>query len=110
MATERRMQFVHWQLVWMLGSILVLVVFDALSLESVFICSLIGLLIITELTAPFAVEPSWRKRLPWLVIAGWSGLPSLSAAGSLHFSHRRWLDYERPTRPRSQRICHGCAY
>ncbi|OVE85164.1 hypothetical protein [Natronolimnobius baerhuensis] len=73
MATERRMQFVHWQLVWMLGSILVLVVFDALSLESVFICSLIGLLIITELTAPFAVEPSWRKRLPWLVIAGLVG-------------------------------------
>ncbi|NGM70343.1 hypothetical protein G6M89_15220 [Natronolimnobius sp. AArcel1] len=73
MATERRMQFVHWQVAWMLVSTLVLVVFNALSLESVFICWLIGLLIITELTAPFAVEPSWRRRLPWLVIAGLLG-------------------------------------
>lgn len=73
MATERRMQFIHWQVAWMLASTLVLVVFDALSLESVFICWLIGLLIITELTAPFAVEPSWRRRLPWLVVAGLLG-------------------------------------
>jgi hypothetical protein len=47
----------------MLSAILVLTLLDALTLELVFVLSLIGLLVMTELTAPFNVTPQWRRRL-----------------------------------------------
>lgn len=70
MATNRRQRFVHGQTAWMLTTILVLALVDALSLDLFFMLSLIGLLIVTELTAPFNVTPEWRARLKWIVIAG----------------------------------------
>ena len=54
----------------MLSIILLLALFDALSLELFFLFSLIGLLIVTELTAPVNVTPEWRRRLRWVVAAG----------------------------------------
>ncbi|MDZ7730407.1 MAG: hypothetical protein U5K37_05065 [Natrialbaceae archaeon] len=73
MATHRRMRFVHGQLAWMLGAILVLVTVGSLSLEIFFVISLIGLLVVTELTAPVAVRPTWRTRLTWIVLLGLVG-------------------------------------
>ncbi|WP_165872063.1 hypothetical protein [Natrarchaeobius halalkaliphilus] len=70
MTLSRRDQFVHWQLAWMLATVLALSLFGESSLELFFICSLIGLLVVTELTAPFNVSPAWRMRLPWLILFG----------------------------------------
>jgi hypothetical protein len=70
MSTGHRARFVHAQLAWMLGAVLVLVLLDALSLELVFVVSLIGFLVVVELTAPFSVTPRWRSRLKWLIALG----------------------------------------
>ena len=63
MPTQRRERFIHAQIAWMLGAALVLTVLGSLSYELVFVLSLIGLLIITEMTAPLNVTPKWRRRL-----------------------------------------------
>ncbi|MHC3439742.1 hypothetical protein ACYJ1Y_17030 [Natrialbaceae archaeon A-gly3] len=73
MPTQRRMRFVHWQLSWMIGAALVLAALGSLSYELFFVISLIGLLIVTELTAPFNVTPRWRSRLTWLILLGLVG-------------------------------------
>jgi hypothetical protein len=70
MPTAQRELFIHAQLAWMLGVTLALVLLDSLSYELVFVVSLIGFLIIVELTAPIAVTPSWRKRLRLLIGIG----------------------------------------
>lgn len=67
MSLRRRRQFVYGNVGWMLGTAAVLVVLDALSLELFFVVSLIGFLVLTELTAPFAVTPRWRRRLRWII-------------------------------------------
>ncbi len=73
MPTRRREQFVYGQLTWMLGAIVVLVVLGSFSYELFFVISLIGLLIVTELTAPINVTPAWRRRLRWLIAIGLVG-------------------------------------
>ena len=73
MATQRRMRFVHAQVAWMLATALALALVGSLSLELFFVCSLIGLLIVTELTAPFNVTPAWRRRLRWVIALGLVG-------------------------------------
>lgn len=55
---------------WTCGAIVLLAALDALSLELAFVLSLIGLLVVIELTAPVNVTPRWRSRLKWLVGAG----------------------------------------
>ena len=70
MLTRRRRRFLHGQLAWMLSVIVLLALFDALSPEIFFFFSLIGLLIVTDLTAPVNVTPEWRRRLRWVVLAG----------------------------------------
>jgi membrane protein implicated in regulation of membrane protease activity len=70
MATRRRQRFVHGQTAWMLATIVGLAALDALSLELFFVVSLIGFLVVVELTAPFSVTPQWRSRLRWIVLAG----------------------------------------
>lgn len=67
------MQFVRGHVAWMVATVLVLAVLDAVSYELVFVCSLIGFLIVTELTAPFNVTPTWRRRLRWLILLGLGG-------------------------------------
>lgn len=73
MVTGRRQRFVHGQVAWMLGTILVLTALGALSLSIFFVLSLIGLLVVIELTAPFAVTPRWRARLRWVILIGLCG-------------------------------------
>ncbi|OAQ54158.1 hypothetical protein HTG_01095 [Natrinema mahii] len=67
------MQFVRGNVAWMVGTVLVLALLGALSYELVFVCSLIGFLVVTELTAPFNVTPTWRRRLRWLIAVGLVG-------------------------------------
>lgn len=70
MPTHRRRRFIHGQTAWMLASALALVLLDTLTLELFFVLSLIGFLVITELTAPFNVTPQWRTRLKWIIGLG----------------------------------------
>ncbi|WP_254840920.1 hypothetical protein [Natronomonas marina] len=70
METRRRRRFVHAQVAWMLTAAILLVALDSLSYELFFVVSLIGFLVVVELTAPVAVSPRWRRRLPWLIAAG----------------------------------------
>ena len=64
------MRFVRAQVAWMVATVLVLALLASVSYELFFILSLIGLLVVTELTAPFNVTPAWRARLKWLILAG----------------------------------------
>ena len=73
MSTQRRMRFVHGQLAWMVATIVALTLLGSLSYELFFVLSLIGLLIVTELTAPIAITPAWRRRLVWLIAIGLVG-------------------------------------
>lgn len=70
MPTHRRRRFIHGQTAWMLLSVLALALLDTLTLELFFVLSLIGFLIVTELTAPFNVTPQWRTRLKWIIALG----------------------------------------
>ena len=70
MATARRERFVRSQVAWMLAAALVLALLDTLTYELFFVVSLIGFLVIVELTAPFAITPQWRRRLKWLIGLG----------------------------------------
>lgn len=70
MATRKRETFVHGVVAWALGTTLILVVLDALTLELFFVSTLIGFLVVVELTAPFAVTPTWRRRLRWIILVG----------------------------------------
>lgn len=70
MPTQRQHRFITGTVAWCLGAVLVLVLLDSLTFELFFVVSLIGFLVITELTAPFAVRPAWRRRLKWLIGLG----------------------------------------
>lgn len=70
MATRRRQQFIIGHVAWMLAVVLVLAVLDAVSLELFFVITLIGFLVVTELSAPINVRPAWRTRLRWLIAIG----------------------------------------
>lgn len=73
MATPRRMQFIYGQIAWMVAAVLVLALLGAISYELFFVVSLIGFLVVTELTAPFNITPEWRARLRWIIVAGLVG-------------------------------------
>jgi hypothetical protein len=70
MATPRRMRFVHGVVAWQLAAVLALALLGAMELELFFVVSLIGFLVVTELTAPFNLTPRWRSRLKWLIALG----------------------------------------
>ncbi len=73
MPTTRRQRFIHGHLAWMLATVLVLSLLESLSYELFFVVTLIGFLVVTELTAPFEVTPRWRRRLKWLIAIGLLG-------------------------------------
>ena len=54
----------------MLGTLVALVALSALSLDLYFVVSLLGFLVVVELTAPLNLTPRWRRRLKWVVLAG----------------------------------------
>lgn len=57
----------------MLATVVCLSVLGTLSLELFFVVSLIGFLVVVELTAPFSVTPLWRARLKWIILVGLAG-------------------------------------
>lgn len=67
MGTQRRLRFIYGQAGWMLASLFVLTLLGSLTLELLFVISFIGLLVLTELTAPFTITSAWRQRLKWLI-------------------------------------------
>lgn len=73
MVLEKRRQFVYALVAWMVSVILLLTALNALELELFFVVSLIGLLVVVELTAPFNVTPRWRRRLLPVIVAGLAG-------------------------------------
>lgn len=73
MATSRRVRFVRGQFTWMAVGLVALAALDALTLDLFFVVSLIGFLVIFEVTAPVNVTPRWRARLKWLLLAGLAG-------------------------------------
>ena len=70
MVTKRRMRFVGGQVSWMIATVLALTALGAFSYELFFTVSLVGLLAITELTAPVRATPEWRRRLRWVIAFG----------------------------------------
>lgn len=60
----------HAHVAWTCAAVVLLAALDALTLELAFVSSLIGLLVVLELTAPVNVTPRWRARLKWVVGAG----------------------------------------
>lgn len=70
MSIARRRRFVHAHVAWMLATALVLALLDSLTYELFFVVSLVGFLVVVELTAPVRVTPAWRRRLRWVGLAG----------------------------------------
>ena len=73
MALDKRRRFVYALVAWMVSVILLLTTLGALELELFFGVSLIGLLVVVELTAPFNVTPRWRRRLLPIILVGLAG-------------------------------------
>jgi len=74
---DRHLRFVVAQVTWMFGVLFGLVLLGTLTFELFFVLSFIGLLIVVELTATYAVRPRWRVRLWWMVLLGFVGFSYL---------------------------------
>ena len=85
MSTVKRKRFVSGVSGWMLAAILLLTLLGTVEYELFFVISLIGFLIIVELTAPINVTPRWRKRLMVILVLG------LAVFGTIVF--RRILEH-----------------
>jgi len=57
----------------MLTAVILLSALSALTLDLFFVVSLIGFLVVVELTAAINVTPQWRARLKWVILAGLLG-------------------------------------
>lgn len=77
MPITKRQRFVHLNLAWMLAVALVLALLDSLTYELFFIVSLIGFLVVVELTAPVRITPVWRRRIRWFTLLGLAGFAYL---------------------------------
>jgi hypothetical protein len=73
MGLGKRRQFLYGVVAWMLSVIVLLTALESLTLELFFVMSLIGLLVVVELTAPFNVAPRWRRRLLPVIAIGLAG-------------------------------------
>lgn len=70
MVSHRRMRFVRAQVAWMLVTVILLALLSVLTLEHFVIGSVVGLLVVTELTSSPTVTSAWRRRVKWLVRVG----------------------------------------
>lgn len=68
---------------WPLCALLILVVSGLMVLDLYFVVSLVGFLIIVELTAPVSVSLRWRRMLPLLVAVGLLGFVYILARRAL---------------------------
>lgn len=83
MTTTRRYRFISGVLAWSLASLFVLVVTGWLTYEVFFVVSLIGFLVVVELTSPVHTRPWWRRRLRWAVALGIGGFLVILARRTL---------------------------
>jgi hypothetical protein len=58
---SQKLAYVFW--VWMMAVLAVLVLLNNVNLEYFFTLSIIGFLIIVELSSPFTVRPPWKSRI-----------------------------------------------
>ncbi|AEH38925.1 hypothetical protein [Halopiger xanaduensis] len=77
MPSLRRQRFIYAHFAWLLSVVLLLTVLDSLTYDLLFLFSLIGFLVVTELTAPVSVTPRWRQRLIWPIVLGLIGFTVL---------------------------------
>lgn len=70
MATRRRFRFIYGLTLWLSVALFLLTLLNAVTLELVFVISLIGFLITVELTTPFTITPQWQSRLKWIIALG----------------------------------------
>lgn len=70
MRTSRPEIFVIFQVGLMTGLAFVLNSINFLRLDVFYALTLIGFLVLSELTSPFAVAPLWRRRVHLIAIAG----------------------------------------
>ena len=68
MTTAKRQRFITGVTAWMVATVIVLTALGSIAAELFFVLSLIGFLVVVELTAPINVTPRWRRRL--LVVVG----------------------------------------
>lgn len=67
---RHRRKFVIAAIGWPLCALLILVASGLMVLDLYFIVSLVGFLIITELTTPATVSLAWRRRLRPFIVVG----------------------------------------
>ena len=61
-----QMKFMRVQILWMLATLLALIAFDLFSLYLFITASLVGYIVLTDLTSPLVSQPPWRQRLRWI--------------------------------------------
>ncbi|MHC3436913.1 hypothetical protein ACYJ1Y_02175 [Natrialbaceae archaeon A-gly3] len=67
MSIREPMVVVHLQVAWMVATVLFLVVVGAFSPDLFVLLSVIGLVIVAEVTTPVNVAPAWHSRVRWLL-------------------------------------------
>jgi len=70
MTGRRRERFVFATVAWLLATALVLSLLSELRPDLFVVSSLVGVLVVAEVTAPVAVAPAWRRRLRWVIAVG----------------------------------------
>ena len=70
MTTAKRQRFITGVTAWMVAAVVMLTALESVEAELFFVLSLIGFLVVVELTAPFNVTPQWRRRLLVIVVLG----------------------------------------
>lgn len=68
-----RLRFLYLLVAWLVGSLVVVSALGALNYDLFYVTSLIGFLVVTELTAPLNRIQQWRSRLGLIAAAGFLG-------------------------------------
>lgn len=79
MPTRHQRQFIVGQAAVMLGMISIFSIYGVLSLETFFMGSFLGLLLLFVLTEPEVVMPKWRSQLRRIIVLGTIGFVLLIA-------------------------------
>lgn len=72
-----RLRFLYLLVAWLLVALVVLSWFGSLNYDLFYVVSLIGFLVVTELTAPLNRIQQWRSRLGLIAVAGFLGFAYL---------------------------------
>jgi len=67
------MWVLSWHFAWMLVTVLILSALDVFSYELFFVLSVLGLVVVIDLTRPIIVRPRWWSRLRVILVLGLIG-------------------------------------